>query len=84
MPKYFNLSRMSYIVNTSSGGFLYGGSGFVYGVAPRVLVHRPVCRVVRPRPVVRHVNRVVHICALCHRIDGVKDSTHTSHTCPYH
>ena len=71
-------------MNMSSGGFLVGGSGFVYGVAPRVLVHRPVCRVVRPRPVVTHVNRVVHICALCYRLDGVKDSSHNSRTCPYH
>lgn len=74
---------MSYIINTSSGGFLVGGSGFVYGGAPRVLVHRPVCHVVRQRPVLR-VQRTVHICALCYRYAGVRDSSHSSHTCPYY
>lgn len=75
---------MSLYWNTSSGGFLVGGSGFVYGVAPRVFfVHRPVCRVVRRRPVIR-VQRSVFYCASCYRYDGVRDASHSSRTCPYH
>jgi hypothetical protein len=71
-------------MNTSSGGFLVGGSGLVYGVVPRVFVHRPVRYVVRTRPMVRHNIRQVFYCALCSRYDGVRDFSHTSRTCPYH
>jgi hypothetical protein len=57
---------MSFIVNTSLGGYLYGGSGIVYVVAPRRHVHRHVRHVfVQPRPAVR-IHRQVDCCCFCH------------------
>ena len=74
----FKLSRMSNLVFMSSGGYLVGGSGFTYGVAPRVVVHRPVRRVVVRRPAVRQVD----CCCFCLQ-RGIVDTSHWGRNCPY-
>ena len=80
---------MSFIVNTSSGGYLVGGSGIAYGLAPNVIVNRPVSGIAyRVRPNVL-VNRSVacvparvrvevqrNVCCFC------DSPTHRGRDCP--